>query len=256
VVRDITDRKRAEEEAQRHLAELAHVARLGTMGEMASALSHELSQPLEAIAAYTQGCVRRLRSAQCDPHETVDAMEQVNKQAQRAGQIIRRLRSFVRRSEPHRSTVDINELVREAVALDETDFRQADTFLRFELTQDLPLLQADPIEIEQVVLNLLRNGIEAMSTIEPSRRRLTLRTSWLGDEQIEVAVADTGDGLPPTLQDRVFEPFVTTKPGGMGMGLSISRSIVELHGGRLWATPNPEGGTTFHFWLPIAGPGP
>ncbi len=256
VVRDITDRKRAEEEAQRHLAELAHVARLNTMGEMASALSHELSQPLEAIAAYTQGCIRRLRSAHGGAHELIEPMEQAARQAQRAGQIIRRLRAFVRRTDPHRSTVDLNELVREAAALDEADVRQADVSLHFELANDLPLVQADAIEIEQVVLNLLRNGIEAMGATEPAHRRLVLQTSRLANKQIEVAVADSGPGLPPKLQDRVFEPFVTTKSTGMGMGLSITRSIVEAHGGRLWVTPNPGRGVTFHFSLPIVPPKP
>ncbi|HUW84903.1 MAG TPA: PAS domain-containing protein [Phycisphaerae bacterium] len=251
VVRDITNRRRAEEAAQRHLDELAHVARVNTMGEMASALSHELSQPLAAIAAYTQGCIRRLRSAQGDPHEMIEPMEQVTKQAQRAGEIIRRLRAFVRRTDPHRSTVDINELVREGAALDEADVRQANVSLHFDLTPDLPLVLADPVEIEQVVLNLLRNGIEAMDATEPGHRRLVLQTSRSADKHIEVAVADTGRGLPPTLQDRIFEPFVTTKPRGMGMGLSISRSIIEAHGGRLWVTPNAERGVTFHFSLPI-----
>jgi len=254
VVRDITDRKQAQEEAQRHLAELAHVARLNTMGEMASALSHELSQPLEAIAAYTQGCIRRLRSAHSDAHELIEPMEQAGRQAQRAGQIIRRLRAFVRRTDPHRSTVDINELVCEAAALDEADARQANVSLHFELAKDLPLVLADPIEIEQVVLNLLRNGIEAIGATEPGQRRLVVKTSRLADKRVEVAVADTGGGLPPTLQDRVFEPFVTTKPTGMGMGLSISRSIIESHGGRLWVTPNPERGVTFHFSLPVVPP--
>jgi len=254
VIRDITDRKRAEAEAQRHLAELAHVARLNTMGEMASALSHELSQPLEAIAAYTQGCIRRLRSVGGDAHELIEPMEQASRQAQRAGQIIRRLRAFVRRTDPRRSTVDINELVREAVTLDEADMRQANVSVHFDLAKDLPLVLADHVEIEQVVLNLLRNGSEAMAAAEPDQRRLVLRTSRSPDKHVEIAVTDTGCGLPPKLQDHVFDPFVTTKPTGMGMGLSISRSIVESHGGRLWVTPNPDRGVTFHFSLPIVPP--
>jgi signal transduction histidine kinase len=178
-------------------------------------------------------------------------MEQASRQAQRAGQIIRRLRAFVRRTDPHRSTVDINELVREAVTLDEADMRQANVSLHFELAKDLPLVLADHVAIEQVILNLLRNGSEAMAATEPDQRRMVLRTLRSPDEHIEVAVADTGRGLPPKLRDHVFDPFVTTKPTGMGMGLSISRSIIESHGGRLWVTPNPDRGVTFHFSLPI-----
>jgi PAS domain S-box-containing protein len=247
--RDITERRQAEEQARRHQAELAHVARLSTMGEMASGLAHELNQPLAAITNYSQGCIRRLHGGRATPESLQEALEQVCAQAQRASEIIRRLRNFVRKGEPQRSIVDANVLVREVLALMEPDLRRHQVRLQLELADDLPRVLADPIQVEQVILNLLLNGAEAMSSVAPEQRTLTIRTERAGGDFVAVYVADTGPGLPAEVGEQIFDPFFTTKPTGMGMGLSISRSIVEAHGGALAVLPTPAG-ARFRLTLP------
>ncbi len=235
VGRDITKRALAEEKARQREAELAHVVRLGTMGEMAAFFAHEVTQPLSAIANYTRGCVRRLRAGIGNREELVAAMEQVYGQAERAGEIIRRLRSFARKQEPR---------------------RDKGITIRMELGDPMDPVMADRIQIEQVMLNLVRNAIESMNDNNSTRRELTVRTCMTTRTGVEVTVCDTGRGLAPDAAERVFEPFFTTKPNGMGMGLSISRSIIETHGGRLCATPAPEGGAVFTFSLPaLSGAG-
>lgn len=252
IMTDITERKRAEEQACRRQAELAHVARLNTMGEMASMLAHELNQPLAAIINYTQGCVRRLRSSRGGVDELCAVMEEVRGQAERAGEIIRRLRRFVTKGEPRTAEADINALVHEVAGLAEPEARQNGVEVRLELAQDLALVQVDAIQIQQVILNLVRNAIDAMSGAGLERRILRIRTSMAdsGDE-VEVAVSDTGFGVPPDIVEEIFSPFFTTKTKGMGVGLSFSRSLIEAHGGRLGMRPNPDGGATFLFTLPV-----
>ena len=167
-----------------------------------------------------------------------------------AAEIIRRLTNFVQKREPNRSSCDINEAVREVVAFAKPEAREQGITIRLNLAVDLPLILADNIQVQQVILNLVRNGIEAMTEIESREHLLEIRTSLVGDG-VEVAVRDRGPGLTPEMQERIFTPFYTTKPRGMGMGLAISRSIIDAHGGQLWAAPNPEGGTTFRFTLPM-----
>ena len=256
VGRDITKRALAEEKARQREAELAHVVRLGTMGEMAAFFAHEVTQPLSAIANYTRGCVRRLRAGIGNREELVAAMEQVYGQAERAGEIIRRLRSFARKQEPRLSIVNVNDLVQDVVSFVGAEARDKGITIRMELGDPMDPVMADRIQIEQVMLNLVRNAIESMNDNNSTRRELTVRTCMTTRTGVEVTVCDTGRGLAPDAAERVFEPFFTTKPNGMGMGLSISRSIIETHGGRLCATPAPEGGAVFTFSLPaLSGAG-
>ncbi|MBI3463968.1 MAG: PAS domain S-box protein [Planctomycetes bacterium] len=249
VIRDVTERQQARERLRRHEAELAHVLRLSTVGEMASGLAHELNQPLSAVSNHAEAWMRRLRSGAGTSEELLAALEQISQQAVRAGEIIRHLRDFVRKGEPRRSTVGVDEIVHEVVALVSSEAQQKQITLRLELAPGMPAVAADRIQIEQVLLNLVRNAFEAMTELEAGTRALTIRTSTAAEELVEVAVADTGRGLNPETIDHVFEPYFTTKAGGLGMGLSISRAIVEAHGGRLWATPNPDRGVTFRFTL-------
>jgi PAS domain S-box-containing protein len=247
---DITERKRAEERARQRQLELAHVSRLNTMGEMASGIAHELNQPLGAIANYANGCLRRLRAGASDTQELAGAIERIAGQAERAAEIIRRLGNFVRKREPQRSSVDVNRAIREALHLVETEAKQHAIKVRTDLDARLRSVRADNVQIQQVLLNLLRNGIEAMKGGDSNDRILTIETSSSPKGDVEVTVSDTGHGFADDVVDRLFSPFFTTKPHGMGVGLSISRTIIDTHGGRLWATRNPGRGATFKFVLP------
>jgi C4-dicarboxylate-specific signal transduction histidine kinase len=250
---EMDERRRAEEQVHQHQAELAHVARLSIVGEMMAELTHELNQPLSAISSYAQACQRLLHSDRADDRkELLSSLLQVGEQAGRAAEIIRRLRRFVTKAKPVQTLVDVNAIVREVAGLAKIDARMAQAEVCFELTEPLPSVLGDRIQIEQVVVNLLRNAFEAMRDSEPASRRLTLRTACDGPERIVVDVCDSGSGIPADVIDRVFDRFFTTKPTGMGMGLAISQSIIENHGGRLWVTRNPQRGSTFHFILPIA----
>jgi PAS domain S-box-containing protein len=252
---DITERKRAEEEARQRQAELAHVLRVGTLGELAANLAHELNQPLQAIVNYASGGVRRFESGGPAADTVRESLDEIRSQALRAGDIIGRLRGLIRKETKPREWLDLNELVREASHLMEADARQWRISMHLDLAADLPRLPLDGVQIVQVLLNLVRNGLEAMSNAVNGQRTLSIHTIKAGDDGAEVAVRDAGDGLPPAIAERIFEPFFTTKAGGLGMGLSISRSIIEAHGGRLWATPNAEGGTTFRFSVSASGAG-
>jgi len=249
---DITERKYAEEQARQRQAELAHVARVSTMGEMATGLAHELNQPLAAIVSYAKGCIRRMRSGSAEEGDLLGALEQISRQAVRASEIIRRLRRFVRRGPPRRDRVGVNDLVREAVAFAEPESQQREIPVRLRLEQNLPAVEVDRIQVEQVILNLIRNGFEAIGGSETPERVVDIRTAADGAHRVHVAVSDSGRGLSADIAGRVFDQFFSTKRDGLGMGLSISKSIIEAHGGRLWATPNREWGTTFEFSLPAA----
>jgi two-component system sensor kinase FixL len=253
VSRDVTQRKRDEEERRRLHDELMHVARLTTLGEMASGLAHELNQPLAAISNYVEAARRMLGEGKGTPPQAARAMAEAAAEAQRAGQIIRHLRSLARRSRTRFSTADINQLVSEVVALTAADFRTSGARPRLLLAPDLPPTLVDRIQIQQVLLNLVRNGLEAMDQTRAQDRVLTISTRSPDDggTAIEVSVDDAGCGLTEEARSHLFEPFFTTKPDGMGMGLAISRTIVESHEGRLWAEPVADRGTSFRFTLPI-----
>ncbi len=244
-------RNRSLEQAQRHRDELAHVARLSTVGELASGLAHEINQPLAAISNYVQVCIGELQSGCWDNDELIDTLGRVSDQCHRTSEIIRRLRHFLVKGEPRRSVIDVNHIVQEAVDLVQTDARSRQVKINLDLNKQLTPIEADGIQIEQVILNLAKNSLESMSDNPVDQRRLTIRTAQLSGNGVKVVVRDTGHGLPAGPASKVFEPFFTTKPRGMGMGLSISRTIVEAHGGRMTATPNPDCGVTFQFTLPI-----
>jgi two-component system sensor histidine kinase DctS len=250
-VLDITDRKRAEDLAQSQEASLQRTARLVTMGEMASTLAHELNQPLAAIASYAAGSLNLIRSGKVDTRSLAEALEKLGQQARRAGLIIRRVHDFVRKSDPKIVPTPVEQLVAESAAFAETGSRQHGVRLETRIAPGLPPALVDPILMQQVLLNLIRNGAEAMVTLPPAKRVLRISAALAGNA-IEIAVEDRGPGLAEGLQDRLFEPFVTTKPDGMGMGLNICRSIVELHKGRLAYQPRPGGGLRFAVQVPIA----
>ncbi len=251
IARDITERKRAEEAAQQHQIELAHASRLSTMGEMASELAHELNQPLGAITTYADACRKMLDSGR---HERVAAIvDDISEQAHQAAEILRRVRGFVRKQSPLRTGIDVNQVVREVVGLVAPEARKHGITIALELADDLPAVEADPIQLQQVVLNLARNGFDAIIREGGDRRRLTIRSESDGAAGITVHVIDTGCGFAGGSTERLFEPFYTTKPQGMGMGLSICQSIVKSHGGRLEASPRDEGGAVFRLTLPAKG---
>ena len=252
-VLDITEQKRARHLARQQEERLQATSRLITMGEMASTLAHELNQPLTAIASYATGCLNRLDQGVMDPGEMRNVLGKLGKQAQRAGQIIRRVHDFVRRSEPKRERLDLNAIVRESIGLVEPDARKRAVDIEVTLTEPLPFTHADPVMVEQVAINLIRNGMDAMKEIPASHRRLAVSTASSGQE-VAIRVVDHGSGIPPELARKLFEPFFTTKSEGMGMGLNICRSIAELHHGRLVFEDNPDGGTIFTLWLPSSDP--
>ena len=241
---------RARSALERHQAELAHVLRVSAMGEMAAQLAHELTQPLGAIANYAGGARLRLQAGPDPPAELIDVIDRIGREALRAGAIIRRLREFLQKTDPQRAPVDLNALVREVAALVEGETRERGIAVHLILHPDLPLVSADAVEIEQVLINLTRNAIEAMQAANGAAPLLSVETR-AGRDAVEVFVRDTGPGIiaPPS---EIFEPFYTTKPGGLGMGLAICRTIVELHGGTLSASSAPDG-ASFRFTLPTGG---
>jgi len=250
-VKDVSARRQSEHRLQELQAELVHVARLSAMGEMASALAHELNQPLTAIINYAQtarGLVAR-RSGE-GAAGLLSLLEKTVEQASRAGQIIRRLRQFIAKGETDRTVEDVNGVVDEASALALIGTGGKGIAARRVLEKGLPPVLLDRIQIHQVITNLIRNGGDALDGVE--RREIVISTGHAGQDSIEITIADTGPGLLPEVADRLFQPFVTTKPGGLGIGLSICRSIVDAHGGRLFATDNPGGGMIFHVHLPTA----
>jgi two-component system, LuxR family, sensor kinase FixL len=248
-IRDLTERQKTEARLQELQAELVHVSRLTAMGEMASALAHELNQPLSAIANYMKGA-RRLLDESADARVAIlrEAMDKAAEQALRAGQVIRRLRDFVARGESERRVEDVRKLVEEASALALVGLKDKGVRVRFEFDPRAHFVLADKVQVQQVLLNLMRNAMEAMEDSE--RRELVVSTNVMPEEMIEIAVTDTGPGISPEIAAQLFQPFITTKLQGMGVGLSISRTIVEAHGGSIAPRPNPGGGTVFSFTLP------
>jgi len=247
-IRDLTERQKTETRLHELQSELVHISRLTAMGEMASTLAHELNQPLSAISNYLKGS-RRLLEARADEHSSTvrDALDKAAEQALRAGQIIRRLRDFVSRGETERRVESVAKLIEEASALALVGARDLAIRVQYRFDPAAALVLADRIQIQQVLLNLVRNAVEAMQ--DGARRELLLSAAPADNDMVRVSVTDTGSGLAPDMMSQLFQPFVTTKQHGMGVGLSISRTIVEAHGGQIWAEPNPGGGTIFHFTL-------
>jgi two-component system sensor kinase FixL len=248
-IRDLTERQETEARLQELQSELVQMSRLTAMGEMASTLAHELNQPLSAITNYLRGSRRLLEDLKDEPVSAVrDAVSKAADQALRAGQIIRRLREFVFHGENEKRVESISKMVEEASALALVGARERGIRVRFNFANSSDFALADKIQVQQVLVNLIRNAIEAME--EVPRRELTVSTMASSDGMVRVSVADTGSGIPADISEQLFQPFFTTKPQGMGVGLSISRTIIEEHGGKIWIEPNPEGGTIFRITLP------
>lgn len=249
IATDVTERRRTEELYLQQQEKLALTARLVAVGEMATTLAHELNQPLAAIANYNMGCARRLRSGDWEVSELADAVEKSAAQAARASSVIQRLREFVASRQPTLVACDINDVVRGVRSTIEVEAGQHSVRVSLALSETIPYVRADQTLMEQVILNLARNAIDAMEDTPLEERELCIRSQSGRRDTIEVEVADRGRGINPEIEANLFSPFFSTKPHGMGLGLHISRSIVEAHGGHLWITPNGERGTLFHFTL-------
>jgi hypothetical protein len=260
IATDITSQRLAEEQAATQAKKAQTASRMITMGEMASSVAHELNQPLTAISNYCNGMVSRIKDQQISQDELLGALEKTSKQAQRAGQIIQRIRSFVKRSEPNRTRSDVLTIVNESLELAEIELRRFNVRLVRHIADDLPELMVDRILIEQVLVNLLRNAaesIEAAQRLAPERNveLRVARSRFEGKEGLEFSVQDSGNGLAPEVMARLYEAFFSTKAEGMGIGLSLCRSIVESHRGRMTAENLYNGltvsGCKFLFWLPL-----
>lgn len=250
VFRDISVQKKAREEARQYQQELAHVARLSTMGEMASGMAHELNQPLTAIATSADACVRLLESGQGGGEKLIDVLERIGTQARRAGGIIQQLRQFVQKEEPVHVPVDLNDLIREVLLLMRPEIQRARVLVTTELDEGIPNVLAQRIQIDQVILNLIKNAVESMAEVPQSNRKLVISTAVAPGKGVVTSIKDTGNGLSDELMEKLFTPFLTTKPQGMGLGLSISQGIISAHKGSLYVDDEPGFGVVFRFSLP------
>jgi signal transduction histidine kinase len=241
------EQKRAQEALRQAQADLAHVSRVTTLGEMAASIAHEVDQPLSGVVINANACLRFLSGVPPNLDEIRDGLQAIARDGRRASDVISRIRALARRTTTEKELLDMNEVIREVITLAEGEARRTRARLQIEFAGDLPRVLGDPVELQQVVLNLLLNGLEAMTAVVGRPRELVIRTEREGIDHVHVAVQDVGSGIDPQVANQIFNAFYTTKRSGMGMGLSISRSIVEQHGGRLWAAPNDGPGTTFHF---------
>jgi len=245
------ERKRAEDALQQAQVELAHVTRVMTLGEMTASIAHEINQPLAAVANNAGACLRWLSGQAPNLEEARQSAELIIGDAHRAGEIIRRIRALAKKSPPRNDRLNINETILEVIALARSEIERNRVSLQTQLSSDVPLILGDRIQLQQVMLNLIINAVEAMGGTSDGPRELVVSSKKNDLQDLVVAVRDSGPGLDPNSLDHLFTAFFTTKPKGMGMGLAISRSIIEAHGGRLWATPNNGQGATFQFTLPI-----
>jgi len=253
-IRDLTERQQTEARLQELQSELVHISRLTAMGEMASTLAHELNQPLSAISNYLKGSVRLLEGNSDERSVAMrGALGQAAEQAIRAGTIIRRLRDFVSRGETERRVENVTKLVEEASALSLVGGKDRGIRVQYQFDPAVDQVLADRVQIQQVLLNLIRNAMDAMEISQI--RNLMIAIAPAGDTHVQISVGDSGSGIAPEIAEQLFQPFVTTKRQGMGVGLSISRTIVEAHGGKIWVEPNPTGGTVFHFTLAVVTEG-
>ncbi|MGB5343924.1 MAG: ATP-binding protein [Thermoanaerobaculia bacterium] len=248
---DRTEQHRARREARQNQERLAHVTRLTTIGEMAAGLAHEINQPLTAIATYAEASRRLVESGGIDSSELRGVLNKISAQAHRAGEVIQRLRLFIKKRHSRDELIDVNQIVGEAVELARADARFRDIPLQLELEPSLPRVVVDAVQIEQVILNLVRNAVDSCLAAE-CHEPIRIATELAESELVEVSISDRGLGLTEAEQDRLFEAFYSTKDSGLGMGLTISRSIVSSFGGRLWCTADESGGATFRFSLPVA----
>ena len=250
VTRDLTDHIQASEALQQAQAELAHVTRVTTLGELTASIAHEVNQPLAAIVADANASLNWLATSTPDLGNVREALAAIVKDSHRAANVIQRIRQLATKTGPQNARLDVNDVIRDVVPLIGTEVRSHEVSLRIDLAPALPPVVADRIQLQQVLINFVINGIEAMASVDDRSRELVIRSRPHDDDHVVVAVQDAGVGIDPQKTDQLFSAFYTTKPDGMGMGLSISRSIIEAHGGRLWATANADHGATFHFALP------
>ena len=251
-VMDITERKRAEEALRNAQAELARVARLTTLGELAASLAHEINQPLTAVATSGDACLRWLNRDEPDLASARDAASRVVRDAHRAGDVIRGLRSLAQKSGPQLTRLDIRDAIEEVLALTRGELPRHGVVLHTNLSAGEQPVLGDRVQLQQVLLNLILNGIQAMEAVTDRKKELTVSVTFAEPDRVQVAIEDTGPGLDPTIALRIFDPFFTTKRDGLGMGLSICRSIIQAHDGQLWASLRAPHGTAFQFTIPIA----
>jgi PAS domain S-box-containing protein len=256
-VLDLTERKRAETEARESerryreaLMELAHANRVATMGQLAASIAHEVNQPIAAAFTNAQAALRWLGTQPPDLEEVRQALGRIGKDTNRAGDVIGRVRDLIKKAPPPKDSLDINKTIRDVIVLTCGEAVKNGVSAQTQFAEGLPLIQGDRIQLQQVILNLIINAIEAMSRVGEGSRRLLISTEKDGQDGVLVAVQDSGPGLTPANHEQLFEAFYTTKPSGLGMGLSICRSIIEAHGGRLWATANVPRGAVFQFTVP------
>jgi PAS domain S-box-containing protein len=250
VLTDITRQREAEDRYKEQVEKLQATSRLVTLGEMASTLAHELNQPLSAIANYQAGCIERLKQGKTTPDKLLPIMQKITDQAERAGMVVRRIREFVKQSAPDRRPGQLAEIMDATLAIAEIEAKRQGARIEVDLPA-LPLLLVDPILIEQVLLNLIKNGIEAMHDVPAAYRIISVSAKLANNKRVAVSIADRGHGVPAELKERLFEAFFTTKSDGTGLGLGICRSIVEFHQGQLWVEDRPGGGSIFSFTLPV-----
>ena len=249
---DQTERKDAREQLLHQQTELARVMRMNTLGEMATGLAHELNQPLAAIGNYLSGCERRIRNGRCSEEAILEVLGLASEQTKRAGSILNEVKHFLRYENFETRDVSINEAIRSVVKLFQAAGQNASIEIVLQLDEDLPLVVANHVQIEQVLLNLLRNGIDAMLTAGADFGKLVIESQQADNNNVSVSVVDQGGGIPIELKEQIFKPFITTKKEGMGMGLAICSSIIESHGGNLFAENHEQGGSIFQFVLPVA----
>jgi PAS domain S-box-containing protein len=252
LTQDITERKQLEHALLKTQTELAHLSRVMTMGELTSSIAHEVNQPLAAVVTNGDACLRWIAAEPPNLNKVRESVASIIQQAARAAEVITRIRALAKKATPQKTALRIDELIFEVIGLVGGELAKHHVFLETELESGLPVVFGDRVQLQQVILNLIANGIEAMSTVTGRPRDLSIATKTTEAGQILISVRDCGSGLTPELINHVFEAFFTTKQAGIGLGLSISRTIVETHGGRLWATPNPAHGATFQFTLPLA----
>jgi C4-dicarboxylate-specific signal transduction histidine kinase len=252
---EMRERQRAEEALQKSQAELAHITRVMTLGELMASIAHEVNQPLAAVVTNAQVCLRWLALEAPRPDEARAAVERIVRASNRASEVIQRIRALVKKSEPQMVALDINDVLHEAISLEQREMLNQRVSLRTELASALPPVLGDRVQLQQVVINLVMNALEAMAPVTDRPREMLIRSQRDDSNEVLVAVRDSGTGIDAEKSERLFNAFFTTKPTGMGMGLSISRSIIAAHGGRLWASPNADHGATFQFTLPSSSQG-
>jgi len=248
-VADVTEAKKAQEALQAAQAELAHASRVAVLGEISASIAHEVNQPLAAIVANGEACLRFLAHETPDLTDVRGAVEWIVKDGNRAGDVIQRVRTLTKKTDSHRAALDVNDAIDDAVSLLQRELSAHRISLQSDLGSALPPVLADRVQLQQVIINLILNAVEAMQAVTDRPRRLTIRSYQDSAGQAVVAVKDNGTGFTSETQDRLFNAFFSTKPGGLGMGLSICRSIIEAHGGRLSASANADHGATFQFAL-------